>query len=152
MLTKKRIWNSTVIFAILFLIFMFGANKFLGPSPHFAAIPKPPRTTEIPLATIKAEVFSADSQGIFAINKAGTTAVAWVVTINAANINMTSGALLEKLQNQKLAAFIPPFPAPQQTQLVFVGPYVKKQQAEQVADKIKKVLGLSVNVVRFDPL
>ncbi|GEM_PF-6846446 len=155
---RKTLWNGLVFLAVLFLLFMFGANHTLKTVTQFESMPKPPVLKEMQLKSVNLETLSlgkrytpkslTENHTIFL--KATSNAVAWVVQVNQ-NTPATP-QLIEKLRAAKWAAYVLPSDSQQATHLLFVGPYVHRQEAEQAAEKLKNTFGLAGDVVKFDPL
>ena len=156
---RKALWNGVVFLAVLFLLFMFGANHTLKTVTQFESIPRPPILEEMQLKSVNLETLSFSKlytpkslTGLShnAFLQAKSNAVAWVVQVNQ-NTSVTP-QLIEKLRAAKWAAYVLPSYPQQATNLLFVGPYVHRQEAEQAAEKLKNTFCLAGDVVKFDPL
>lgn len=162
MQSKKIIWNAMVLLAIAFLVFMFADNDKLGPLPQFVALPTQTALPNLTLRVIKSVELHTDApDDLTALKKlpvsssseqlfqAESHATAWVVQVVA---GPAPEQMIKKLQEQKLTVFSSPFPAEKMQPMLYVGPYLQRQEAEQAASEIKNAFGFRGDVVKFNPL
>lgn len=138
---------------------MLGVGHRLGPLPHFSAIPKVPEMEKIEFKKVEFRKIDMDKPEIFAnfspkltektpLNESKNRAVAWVLRVNVSD----SAHWIEQLQAKKYPAYLNPEAGAHESSVIFIGPYVYQQEAEQVQKNIKTAFGLSGDVVKFDPL
>ncbi|OGT15298.1 MAG: hypothetical protein A3I12_05495 [Gammaproteobacteria bacterium RIFCSPLOWO2_02_FULL_38_11] len=163
MLSRKLFWNSSVILAIGFLFFMFGVDfKLINPR-IFIVLPKKPDIPSIQLKTVepkKIQTNEAQEKAVFkkipvTVNSqklfhAESNAIAWIIKIKTNQSEAMN--LLKKLRLEGFTAFMTPLEASPSQDIIFLGPYVQKQEAEQNLKKLENAFSFTGDIVRFDPL
>ncbi|MBI5447330.1 MAG: hypothetical protein HY939_01200 [Gammaproteobacteria bacterium] len=164
MLFLRLIWNGIVAAALLFLIFMFGADRTFVLVPLFSAIPMAPSLSDMQLKTVTPKTFYGNKASDFfglgqhsmltspmqKLANADAHAVAWVVKVSMGS--EMSASWIAKLQKQHFPAFVYPGDSQLAAHFIFVGPYVHHEDADRVVEMLKNTFGLAGDVVRFDPI